>query len=163
MKQYLFNPLKPFETIWNLIKRGILRIFPLPQGVIAFAIVIALTSCTSMHHVPTVPIETIRSDTLYLSNTQYDSIYILQDKYVDRTHDTLYIRDSSIEYRYRMLRDTIRLVQCDSIPYEVTITEIKQVTRPPTSFDHLTRLTFWIVIGFLLCSIGFKLKRFFKR
>ena len=88
--------------------------------------------------------------TVYLSNVQYDSIYVFQDRQLDRTRDTVYLRDVSVEYRYRLLRDTIYKVQHDSIPYQVTVTEVKEITRPLTLFDHLTRLTFWLVVGAML-------------
>lgn len=76
--------------------------------------------------------------------------------------DTLYIKDVSIEYRYKMLRDTIYKTQVDSIPYQVTVTEVKEITRPLTWYDHLTHLTFWLVIGLLIATIAFKLRKVFK-
>lgn len=105
-------------------------------------------SCGSTRHV-TQLVERVSKDTVYLSNTQYDSIYIYQDKLVDRSRDTLYIKDKSIEYRYKLLRDTVRIVQRDSIPYEVTVTEIKEITRPLTLYDKTCRACFWFLIGFL--------------
>ena len=88
--------------------------------------------------------------TVYLSNIQYDSIYISQDKLIDRSKDTLYIRDVSVEYRYKLLRDTVRIVQRDSIPYEVTIVQTKEIKRPLTWYDHLSRAILWLNIGFVL-------------
>ena len=41
------------------------------------------------------------------------------------TRGTIYIRDVSVEYRYKLLRDTIYKVQHDSIPYEVRVVETK--------------------------------------
>lgn len=105
-------------------------------------------SCGSTRHV-TQLVEHVSKDTVYLSNTQYDSIYIYQDKLVDRSRDTLYIKDKSIEYRYKLLRDTVRIVQRDSIPYEVTVTEIKEITRPLTLYDKTCRACFWFLIGIL--------------
>lgn len=149
---------------------------------IMFASVILLTccSCGTSKHV-TQLVEHTSIDTVYLSNVQYDSIYIYKDRvsehhlgslppvdskgqYLDmptRT-DTLYIKDVSIEYRYKLLRDTVYKTQVDSIPYQVTVTETKEITRPLTWYDHLTRLTFWFVIGFLLCAIAFKLRKVCK-
>ena len=98
-------------------------------------------------------IREVRTDTLYLSNVQYDSIYIFQDRQLDRSRDTVYLRDVSVEYRYRHLRDTIYKVQHDSIPYQVTVTEVKEITRPLSIFDHLTHFTFWLVVGALLLLI----------
>lgn len=94
-------------------------------------------------------VEHVQKDTTYLSNTQYDSIYIYQDKLVDRSRDTLYIKDKSIEYRYKLLRDTVRIIQRDSIPYEVTVTEIKEITRPLTLYDKTCRACFWFLLGIL--------------
>lgn len=112
-------------------------------------------SCGSTRQV-TQLVEHVQKDTIYLSNVQYDSIYIYQDHLLDRSKDTVYLKDVSVEYRYKLLRDTVRVVQCDSIPFEVTVTEIKEITRPLTWFDHLTRSCFWCVMG----ALGFSLFRF---
>ena len=137
-------------------------------------------SCGSTRHV-TQLVEHTSVDTVYLSNVQYDSIYIYKDhasehhlgtlpamnsdgKYLNtpmRT-DTLYIKDKSIEYRYKLLKDTIRVVERDSIPYEVTIVQTKEITRPLTWYDHFSRAVLWLNIGFafywLICLIR-KIKR----
>lgn len=94
----------------------------------------------------------IEIDTVYMTNQHYDSIYIYKDRLTDRSKDTTYIKDVSIEYRYKLLRDTIKVLHRDSIPYEVTIIETRELTRPLTWFDHLTRATFWIVCGILLIT-----------
>ena len=109
-------------------------------------------SCSTSRHV-TQLVERTSVDTVYLSNVQYDSIYVYQDHQLDRTRDTVYLRDVSVEYRYRLLRDTIYKVQHDSIPYQVTVTEVKEITRPLSLFDHLTHFTFWLVVGALLLLI----------
>ena len=98
-------------------------------------------------------IREVHTDTLYLSSQHFDSIYVYQDRQLDRSRDTVYLRDVSVEYRYRHLRDTIYKVQHDSIPYQVTVTEVKEITRPLSLFDHLTHFTFWLVIGALLLLI----------
>lgn len=151
MKQYLIR----FK---DLIKRGILRIFPLPKVVLylsALVVACTLIGCATPKRIygelgrTTQLVEHVSKDTVYLSNTQYDSIYIYQDKLVDRSRDTLYIKDKSIEYRYKLLRDTVRIVQRDSIPYEVTVTEIKEITRPLTLYDKTCRACFWFLLGIL--------------
>ena len=129
---------------------------------------LSMCSCGSTN-VATQMVRDVRVDTVYLSNVQYDSIYIYKDhaseqhlgtlppadsngKYLDtpmRT-DTLYIKDVSIEYRYKLLKDTIRVVERDSIPYQVTVTEIKEIKRPLTWYDHFSRAILWLNIGFAL-------------
>lgn len=186
MKQFIIN-------IQDLIRRGILRIFPRPSsegatytrvvrkgylnipspnGVLKvrhififayIALALLLIGCSTTRQVVTQLVEHTSVDTIYLSNVQYDSIYIYQDKFIDRSRDTLYIKDKSIEYRYKLLKDTIRVVERDSIPYQVTVTETKEITRPLTWFDHLTRLVFWFIFGYLISVIVFKLKSVFSR
>ena len=112
---------------------------------------LVLTGCATRRQLQVV--ERTSVDTVYLSNVQYDSIYIFQDRQLDRSRDTVYLRDVSVEYRYRLLRDTIYKVQHDSIPYQVTVTEVKEITRPLSLFDHLTHFTFWLVVGALLLLI----------
>lgn len=112
---------------------------------------LVLTGCATRRQLQVV--DRITHDTLYQSNVHYDSIYVSQDKYIDRSRDTVYLRDVSVEFRYRHLRDTIYKVQHDSIPYQVTVTEVKEITRPLSIFDHLTHFTFWLVVGALLLLI----------
>ena len=112
---------------------------------------LVLTGCATRRQLQVV--DRITHDTLYQSNVHYDSIYIFQDRQLDRSRDTVYLRDVSVEYRYRHIRDTIYKVQHDSIPYQVTVTEVKEITRPLSLFDHLTHFTFWLVVGALLLLI----------
>lgn len=124
------------------------------KKLILFVIVSALVccSCSSTKAVSQL-VEHVSKDTIYLSNTQYDSIYIFQDRLLDRSKDTVYLKDKSIEYRYKLLRDTVRIVERESIPYEVTITEVKEITRHLTWFDHTCRACFWICMGGLLITL----------
>lgn len=118
-------------------------------------------SCGSTK-VATQLVRDVRIDTVYLSNVQYDSIYIMQDKLIDRTRDTLYIKDKSIEYHYKILRDTVKVIQRDSIPYQVTVVETKEITRPLTWFDKLCRSCFYLLSGALLFWIYTKAKKHFR-
>ena len=120
-------------------------------SLLALLSALVLTGCATRRQLQVV--DRITHDTLYQSNVHYDSIYIFQDRQLDRSRDTVYLRDVSVEYRYRHLRDTIYKVQHDSIPYQVTVTEVKEITRPLSLFDHLTHFTFWLVVGALLLLI----------
>lgn len=176
MKQYLIrlkdliilrHAQEPFARLKEAIRKGILRIFPLPITVgelsrtIAFVVACTLIGCATPKQVTQLVRDT-RVDTLYLSNTQYDSIYIYKDRVTDRSKDTVYLKDISIEYRYKMLRDTVRIVQRDSIPYQVTVVETKEITRPLTIFDRLCRICFFFLLGSLLTWIVIRLRTVFK-
>lgn len=130
--------------------------------IVIFASIILLVCCScGSTKAVTQLVERTSVDTVYLSNTQYDSIFIYKDKLTDRSRDTIYVKDVSVEYRYKMLRDTIYKTQVDSIPYQVTVTEVKEITRPLTWFDHLTRACFWICIGGLLILL-YKFIKYFR-
>ena len=73
-----------------------------------------LTGCSSLRQVQV--IERVSRDTLYLNHIQYDSIYVDNWQLTDRTKDTIYLEKSHIEYRYKLLRDTVYKVQIDTIP-----------------------------------------------
>ena len=104
-----------------------------------------MMSCSTHRHAVTVERET-HTDTVYITSQQYDSIFIWKDRWTDRTHDTVYLKELSTEYRYKLLRDTLRIVERDSIHYEVTVTETREVERPFSWFDGLARAVFFIVI-----------------
>ena len=53
----------------------------------------------------------MHTDTVYITSQQYDSIYIYNDKTLDRIKDTVYLRELSTEYRYKLLRDTLRIIE----------------------------------------------------
>ena len=114
------------------------------------------SSCASTKHVETIPLETLRHDTLYINKEHYDSIYITRTSDTDRTRDTITITKNNTEYRFRFLRDTIYKTRIDSIPYEVTVIETKEIKRPLTWFDKISRaITIAIAIA-LLAYLGYK-------
>ena len=94
---------------------------------------------------------------------QYDSVYIDRSFDTDRTSDTITVTKTMTEYRYRLLRDTVRIVQRDSIPYEVRITEVKEVRKPPNIFDYLCYLSFGILTSMIAIKLtGSKLTKLIK-
>ena len=90
---------------------------------IALLSALVLTGCASNRHLQVA--EHVTRDTVYINKLHYDSIYVSRDHFTDRTRDTVYLRDVSVEYRYKLLRDTVFKVQHDSIPYEVRVVETK--------------------------------------
>ena len=117
-------------------------------------------SCSTSRHV-TQLVERTSVDTLYLSNVQYDSIYIFQERTSDyhmnplnplkpSETDTVFIKDVSVEYRYRLLRDTIYKTRVDSIPVIREVEVVREVPRPKTWFDRLCRYAFFLLCGALL-------------
>lgn len=107
-------------------------------------IVIVLTGCATTRQAQVV--ERVSRDTLYLNHIQYDSIYVDNWQLTDRSRDTIYLEKSHIEYRYKLLRDTVRVVQIDSIPVIKTVEVVKTERYIPKVY----KASFWICI-ILLC------------
>ena len=124
-----------------------------------FLSVLTVYSCSTSRHV-TQLVERTSVDTVYLSNVQYDSIYVFRDRQLDRSRDTVYLRDVSVEYRYRLLRDTIYKVQHDSIPVIREVEVVREVPRPKTWFDRLCRYAFFLLCGALLFFVYRCIRKF---
>lgn len=124
---------------------------------------------------------TQQTDTIYLSNVRFDSVYVSHDSRWEyhraqppnsyrsdsvssslSSVDTIVIKDVSVEYRYQLLRDTIERIKIetvrDSIPYEVRVVDIKEVPRQRSWFDKLCYCCF----GILILLLGFKIGKFLK-
>lgn len=108
---------------------------------------LVLTGCATRRQLQVV--DRITHDTLYQSNVHYDSIYVSQDKYIDRSRDTLLIKDKTVEYRYRLLRDTVYRVKIDSIPVIREVEVVKVERQVPAIY----RLSLSIVIILTLSLI----------
>lgn len=116
--------------------------------VIVIVIVLLIAGCKGSQHLAVS--ERITHDTCYISNVQYDSIYIDNQHFVDRGKDTVVIRDKSVEFRYKMLRDTIKVVQRDSIPYEVRVIETKVERYTPWYARTLAFIGFLTLVWFAI-------------
>ena len=88
-----------------------------------------LAGCGTPRKLPVV--ERVTRDTLYLHQVQYDSIYVYRDRYVDRSRDTLYVQERSVEHRYRRLTDTLRIHQVDSVPVIQEVEVVREIARTP--------------------------------
>ena len=104
-----------------------------------------LAGCGTPRRLPVV--ERIQRDTLYLHQVQYDSIYVYRDRYVDRSRDTLYVQERSVEHRYRLLRDTLRIHQVDSVPVIREVEVVREVVRTPWYYQWLAAIG---LLGILL-------------
>ena len=87
-------------------------------------------------------IREVHTDTLYLSSQHFDSIYIFQERTSDyhmnplnplkpSETDTVFIKDVSVEYRYKLLRDTVYQTRVDSIPILREVEVVREVRHIP--------------------------------
>ena len=112
---------------------------------------LVLTGCATRRQLQVV--ERTSVDTVYLSNVQYDSIYIFQDRQLDRSRDTLLIKDKTVEYRYRLLRDTVYKTRIDSIPFIHEVEVIREVPRDRIWIAYLCYTITVIISGLLLIRV----------
>ncbi len=85
---------------------------------------LAATSCT--RHVY-VPVETTKSDTVYLNRVQLDSIYMRDSVFVEKSGDTIREFQYKYIYRFKDRIDTLYISKTDSIqvPYPVEVVKYK--------------------------------------
>ena len=136
--------------------------------ILALLSALVLTGCAT--HRPLQVAEHVTRDTVYLSSLQYDSIYIFQERTSDyhmnplnplkpSETDTVFIKDVSVEYRYRLLRDTVYQTRVDSIPVIREVEVIREVRHIP----WYAKLLSWIgalALLFLLIRAIFRFKDF---
>lgn len=110
---------------------------------------VLLPSCGSHRYVSTVPVETIVRDTVRMLSMRYDSVFMSKDTYTDRSRDTILVRERTMEHRYRVLRDTLRIVRRDSVPYEVRVTEYRDAPCRH-GFASVTLLSLLAIVAVIL-------------
>ena len=92
----------------------------------------------------------VHTDTLYLSSQHFDSVFVFRDRQLDRSRDTVYLRDSILEYRYRLLRDTVYQTRVDSIPILREVEVVREVRHIP----WYAKLLSWIGIIALILLLA---------
>ena len=102
----------------------------------------------------------MHTDTVYITSQQYDSIYIYNDKTLDRTKDTVYLRELSTEYRYKLLRDTLRIIETDTIyiPYGVKVADNGKDKSFLPRFGELAKAAFLVVTAALALWVALRNK-----
>ena len=107
-----------------------------------------LAGCGTQRKLPVV--ERVMRDTVQVTNVKQDSVFIYRDRTVDRSHDTVYINDRSVAYRYRRLTDTIRIHRVDSVPVIREVEVVREVARTPWYAKLLSAIGLLSLFLFLL-------------
>lgn len=78
----------------------------------------AICSCRSVRYVP---VETVRSDTLYVNRLHRDSVFVKDSVFVREKGDTVEVFRTLFVDRWRDRTDTVRAVRSDTVrvPYPV--------------------------------------------
>ena len=103
-----------------------------------------MAGCSVHRHGCSGPVTAVSRDSSYAATFHYDSIYVYENHTSDYRRgvrpgmespcdisDTVVVKDVSIEYRYRYLRDTVSVVRIDSIPVVREVEVVKEKVRFP--------------------------------
>ena len=88
------------------------------------SVCLMIVSCRSVKYVP---VETVKTDSVYVNKVQRDSIRLQDSIFVFVKGDTVRIEKYKYLYRDRVVVDTVRLVERDSVQVPVPVE--KPLTR----------------------------------
>lgn len=115
-----------------------------------------LVSCKTQQ--PTI-VEKVITNTEYVDRIKYDSIYIDNYVYVVKGADTITITKTNIEYRYKILIDSVEVLKVDSIPYEVEhIVEVNKMNNHQKTMYWLG----WLAVVIVGLRLFWKVYKKFK-
>lgn len=146
---------------WSAIKERLQAL----SVVVLLAVAVALGSCTTTKYVE---VPKVHTDTLYVSKTQKDSIYLHDSIFVNqwRSGDTIYqTRDRwRTEWRDRLVKDTVLHMVTDTVPKPYPVIQVKKVEKELTWWQRFRMLLGDIAIiicGF--CGVALVVKEIILR
>lgn len=127
--------------------------------IISFILLSSLAGCKSVQYVP---VETVRTDSLYIDRFQHDSIYQRDSVFVNRwtAGDTVYQDKVVWKYVYRdkVKYDTVSVLRSDTVrvpyPVERRLTKWEQVRLNVGGWViALVVITILVVVGWAIYKI----------
>lgn len=114
-------------------------------------------SCTTTEYVP---VEATKTDSIYISLFERDSIYVHDSIYVRDKGDTVYIEKVKYLYKEKVRTDTVYTERTDSIriPYPVE----RKLGKWEETYLAVGRITLWAVIIVILIVVGSMVYKLFK-
>lgn len=128
-------------------------------GIMACILISILTGCKSVQFVP---VETVRTDSVYIDRYQHDSIYQRDSVFVNRwtAGDTVYQDKVVWKYVYRdkVVYDTVAILRSDTVrvpyPVERRLTKWEQVRLNVGGWViALVVITILVVVGWAIYKI----------
>ena len=128
------------------------------KGLFCFLFVVACTlfGCATSRPTSQV-VEASLRDTVYVNKVLYDSVYIDNWYYTYHKADTVVVEKTKLEYRYKVLRDTVFRARIDSVPVIREVEVVREVRHVPWYAKVLS-----VVGGLFLIIIVFKIFFYFK-
>ena len=141
------------RTVFRLV-RALMHII---AWLVVALLLYSLVACRSIQYYP---VETQKTDSIYIKQFERDSVYFKDSVFVHTKADTVFLTRTQFKYREIILRDTMHIVQCD------TTTVVREVPREFTRMETLKMNigggVLWaipFVVVFLLFILYCKLKR----
>ena len=122
-----------------------------------FLICVLMSGCTSTRYVP---MQSAKTDSIYLSMQQRDSIYIRDSVVIHHAGDTVYVDKVRYRYRDRSVRDTVyRYLDREvRVPYPVE--------KPLCWWDRLvlemSDVVLWVLVVYLLFLVYLHRRKYRK-
>lgn len=120
-------------------------------------LLLLLSSCKTASNT-VVPVHSATHDTILLSKVKYDSIYIDRWQRIERKVDTVFCDRVKIEFRYRLLRDTVYKTRTDTIPVVKQVPVIRKERYTPPFTKFLACLGIIALGASVIVLLGKKLK-----
>lgn len=146
------------EDLSGAIRCGCISLVGFVAAVLLAAIVLMLF--TGCKHVEYVAVPEHHTDTLYVHQTERDSIYLHDSTFVRVGGDTVLIERWRTQYHDRWRTDTLRRVRIDSVAYPVIVEKKVEVAKDPSLFIKLVTGIGWVTLMGFVCWGAVKLKKY---
>lgn len=114
-------------------------------NIIAFILLmLMLIGCTTIKYVP---VESVHTDSIYISKVQVDSVYLHDSTIIRQVGDTIYNTEIKYKYKFKLLCDTFADIQVD------TITQVVEVDRPLSKWEQTKMELGGVAIGGVIFAI----------
>lgn len=112
-------------------------------------IMIGLGSCKSVKYIP---VETIKHDSIYITNHQKDSVYIHDSIFQKEKGDTLILEKWHTKYVEKQVHDTSYIERWDSIyvPYPIE----RELTKSEQRYISIGKVSLGLYVGLVVAFIA---------
>lgn len=127
-----------YDDILGYISRAITAVI---VGLLTLLCIELLCSCTRTVYVPQT---TVKTDSVYITNYQKDSVYLRDSVFIHSKADTLLIEKWHTKYVERLSTDTLYIYRADTIREEYPVE--RQMTRSERMFQSLGKMSLGMVL-----------------